>query len=485
MNVMGQAAAPALTSDLVVAFVILDLAIILTTARLVGSLFTRLRQPRVVGEIVAGVLLGPTLLGPTIFNWGNPPKFLHCSEALGASGVPSITTCLFPPQARSALGLLGQLALTLFMFLVGLELDYRFTKGKGRGITTVSLGVVAVPLVFGFLIGPALYNSKFVGQFGTADQPSQLAFSIMLGAMLAVTAFPVMARILQEKRLTQTPMGSVGVASAAVTSVLMFLVVATATKVAKGGGASAVLETYVLAALYLAVMWFVVRRALVPMGRKFEETGTLGGTMFASVIVLVLVSAYVAQRLGLTVIVGAFMVGAILPARKGLFREFASRLADLTAIVLLPVFLAFSGLQTDFTKLGSSFVVGLTLFVLAGIAGKWVGGAVAARLGGLSWAEGNVIGILMNCRGLLVLVVALIAFTEGVISAQLQVAAVLMALITTMMTGPLFDRFIGRVPGNSPPESPPTTTSVGIDLVEAGAVSQTRTAIARQSDPAG
>lgn len=436
-----------LRPDLVTAFVILDIAIILGMARLVGRLFGRMGQPRVVGEILAGVLLGPTLLGPTLFTWSDPPGFLHCAEALAPGVTPSITSCLFPPQAASVLGVLGQLGLTLFMFLVGLELDFRLTKGKGRGITTVSVGVVAAPMLLGFVIGPLLYNAKFVGNFGTDDQPSQLAFSIMVGAMLSVTAFPVMARILQEKRLTQTAMGSIGISAAAMTSVLMFLAIATGAAVASEAGLAAIVVKYALTAAYLAILFGVIRPLLVPFGRRYEQTGTLSPAMFAGVILLVLASAYVADRLGLTVIVGAFLVGAILPAREGLFREFAGRLADLTAIVLLPIFLAFSGLKTDFTTLDITFLGGLTLFLVAGIVAKWGGGAVSARLGGLSWAEGNVIGILMNCRGLLVLVAALIAFDQGVISPQLQVAAVLMALITTIMTGPLFDRFAPSLPG--------------------------------------
>jgi len=458
LTLLAQTAPPpaALKPDQVVAFVILDVFVILCMARLVGALFLRMGQPRVVGEIVAGVLLGPTLLGPTIFTWDNPPAFLHCADALAATaGTPSVSTCLFPPQAASVLGVLGQLGLTLFMFLVGLELDFRQTKGKGRGIATVSVGVVLVPVALGFLIGPLLYNAKFVGNFGTADQPSRLAFSIMVGAMLSVTAFPVMARILQEKGLTRTRMGSIGVSAAAMTSVLMFLAVATGAAVASDAGVGSILLKYALTAVFVATMFFVVRPLLAPFGRRYEQRSSLSGAMFAGVLMLVLASAYIADRLGLTVIVGAFLVGAILPAREGLFKEFAGRLSDLTAIVLLPIFLAFSGLRTDFTKLDASFVGGLAVFLVAGIVGKWAGGAVSARIGGLSWAEGNVIGILMNCRGLLILVAALIAFNTGVISPQLQVAAVLMALITTMMTGPLFDRFIGRVSDEPVPDSAP------------------------------
>jgi Kef-type K+ transport system membrane component KefB len=443
-----------LRPDGVLAFVLLDVLIILVAARAVGALARRVGQPAVVGEIVAGVLLGPTLLGPTLFAWDQPWSWLQCEQALTVLPAemqqPSITACLFPPQARSVLGILGQLALVLFMFLVGLELDFSLLKGKVKGILTVALGVVALPIALAFLIAPALYDSRFVAMFGTPAQPSQASFTLMVGAMLSVTAFPVMARILQEKKLTQSPMGSIGVAAAAVVTVLMFLAVAVASGVASNQGPSSLAVKFLLTGVYLAVVFLLVRPALAPLGRAYEARGGLTPGMFAGIMALVLASAYVAHRLGINVIVGGFVAGAVLPARAGLFRDMAARLSDVTAIVLLPIFLAFSGLATDFTRLGLSFMGGIALFLVAGIVGKWAGGAIFARLGGLSWAEGNVIGVLMNCRGLLVLVVGLIAFQQGVISAPLQVGGVLMALITTAMTGPLFDAFIKRVPQAAP-----------------------------------
>lgn len=434
-----------LTSDLVLAFVLLDLAIILVVARLVGALALRVGQPRVVGEIVAGVLLGPTLLGATMFVWGKPPKGLHCEAALQAipeatRPLPNISSCLFPQQARGVLSVLGQIALMLFMFLVGLELDYSLLKGKVRGIVTVALGVVAIPIGLGFAVGAALYNSTFVANF--ADQvlrPSQTAFSLFIAAMLAVTAFPVMARILQEKNLTRSAMGAIGVAAAAIVTVLMFLTLAVADGVHGGQSGSQMGLKFVLVGVFIAVLFGIVRPLLAPLGRRFEETGQVGSTLFASIVILMVASAYVADRLGVTVIVGGFLAGAILPARAGLFAALSARMSELTATILLPVFLAFSGLNTDFTKLSVGAIGGLALFIVAGIAGKWLGGAASARAGGLSWAEGNAVGILMNCRGLLVLVVGLIAFQGGAITPAMQVGGVLMALITTAMTGPFFE----------------------------------------------
>jgi Kef-type K+ transport system membrane component KefB len=211
--------------------------------------------------------------------------------------------------------------------------------------------------------------------------------------------------------------------------------------VAQHASAGQIVLKIVLAAVYVAVMFLVVKPLLVPLGRAAEAKGEITPNMFGVIFMVVFASAFAADRLGINVIPGAFLAGAVLPARDLLFREMRLRLRDITLVVLLPVFLAFSGLNTDFTTLGWGFIAGIGLFLAAGVIAKWVGGAVSARLGGLSWREGNVLGVLMNCRGLLVLVVALIALNANVITPQLQTGAVLMALITTAMTGPLFDAF--------------------------------------------
>jgi Kef-type K+ transport system membrane component KefB len=461
MNVLGQTAPPVqLAPDQVLGFVLLNVAIIIIVARIMGGLFKRIGQPTVVGEIVGGVLLGPTLLGRTVFAWDEPWNVLNCDKALAVSGAdPSITACLFPPQARSVLGILGQLALVFFMFLVGLELDWDLLKGKGKKIATVAFGAVVVPIGLAFVIGPILFTSDFVASFGTPDEPSQLSFTFFIAAMLTVTAFPVMARILQEKGMTASAMGAVGVAAAAIVTVAMFLTVAVAAGVASEQGPSSLAVKFVIAGAYIAVLFVVVRPLLIPLGRAYEEAGKLTPGLFATVLIVLFLSAYAAHQIGINVIVGGFLAGAVMPARKELFREMASRLADLTAIILLPIFLAFSGLNTDFTQLRAGQLAGIGLFLGAGVIGKWLGSAVFARAAGMSWAEGNVLGILMNCRGLLVLVVALIGFNQGVLSAPMQVGGVVMALVTTMMTGPLFDRFGPSVAPTGPP--PPDTSVPG------------------------
>jgi Kef-type K+ transport system membrane component KefB len=462
-----------LRPDFVLAFVLLDITIILIAARLMGALAVRVKQPRVVGEIIAGILLGPSLLGVKTLAWDNSWDVLQCDASrswIPVGGDPatfmprpeSISNCFFPQQAQGVLSILGQIALVFFMFLVGTELNFASLKGKVRGILTVALGVVAIPIVIGLIIGPILHTSRFAPEV-EGVLPDSLAFSLFLAAMLSVTAFPVMARILQEKGLTTSAMGAIGVAAAGIVTVLMFILLAVAKGVQADFSFADHSKVFIGTAVYLAVMFGVVRPLIAPIGKAVEAAGKLNNTWFVGAIIVAMASAYAADRIGINVIVGGFVAGAIMPARSLLFGEIGPRLSEVTASVLLPIFLAFSGLRTDFTSLGWAWIPGILLFLVAGIVAKWGGGAVAAKAGGLSWAEGNVLGILMNCRGLLVLVVALAAFDAKIITPQMQVGGVLMALVTTAMTGPLFDKFlpaaVGAAPGKSGPK--PEDLTVG------------------------
>lgn len=437
---------PSLPADQVVAFVLLDVVVILAVARLVGGLALRVGQPRVVGEIVAGVLLGPSLLGATIFTWTSPPSFLACDRALGGTAAGSITGCLFPPQAQTGLNLLGQLALILFMFLVGIELDPAALRGKVKGIVTLSFGVVAVPIASAFVLVPVLWNERFVAAFGTEKEPSQLGFALMVGAMLSVTAFPVAVRILQEKGVASTTFGAVGIATAAVVTVLMFLTVGVARGVAVSAPPSVHVWRVVGTIAYLAVALGVLRPLLARWFTAERVGTTLKGDHFAVLVAVVMASAYTADRIGIHGIVGGFIGGVVVPRLPVIAAAMSQRLSEVAVTFLLPIFLAYSGLRTDFTKLGLTWawVPGIAAFVAVAVASKWLGGLLFGRVGGLTWSESNALGVLMNCRGLLPLVVALVALNAGVISPQMQVGAVVMALVTTAMTGPLVDRFMPR-----------------------------------------
>ena len=453
-----------LKPDFVAAFVLADIAIILVAARLFGGAALKLGQPRVVGEIVAGVFLGPSILGPFWFNWGNAPSFLHCDASRAALAVgadpatakippPSITQCVFPTQARGVLSILGSIALIFFMLLVGAELDLSGLATRLKGVLAVALGVVAAPLVGGLAIGPLLHNPKFALANAEGQLPDRLGFSLFVAALLAVTAFPVMARILQEKNLITSNMGVIGVSAAAVVTVAMFLLTAVARGVASDASSGSLAKVFIGTALYLAVMAGPVRLGLARLGPAIEARGTITGTELALFAIVTLASAYAADRIGIHVIVGGFVAGAVLPARGLIHRELAGRLADVTNVILLPIFLAFSGLRTDFTTLRAEHIAGIVLVLVVGIVTKWAAGAVSARAGGLSWNEGFVLGALMNCRGLLVLVVGILAVDSGIFTPQMQLAGVVMALVTTAMTGPLVDRSITKLDQPAPAQA--------------------------------
>jgi Kef-type K+ transport system membrane component KefB len=459
-----------LTGAQVTMFVMIDLAVIIMAARLFGAAAKKVGQPSVVGEIIAGVALGPSLLGlisiapDTAITVGPMTMSFLCDVSIPAEANHTLSSCLFPDQARSILNNFGQLALLLFMFLVGLELDLNALMGKGKQLAMVAVGVVVVPLLVGLGIGPIMFTETFVADVDTVNR---VGFGLFLGAFLSMTALPVMARILQEKKLNTTPLGIVGVAAAAAVTVLAFMLVSIAGGVANEAPTGLLVMRVVLTIAYLLFMLFVMKPLLAkrlgdPYGKRARDIGlqsakmtwsgidefspagaghALSHAMFAWIIVIALLSGWVSHMLGVTVIIGGFMAGLVMPAREGLVRDMTTELFDVVVILLLPIFLAFSGLNTDVTQLSGAAIPGLLIFIVAAIVAKWGSGAVLGKASGLSWQEANLLGILMNCRGLLPLVVGLVGLQSGVISPAMNVVAVIMALVTTAMTGPLFDRF--------------------------------------------
>jgi Kef-type K+ transport system membrane component KefB len=302
------------------------------------------------------------------------------------------------------------------------------------------VGVDAIPVALGYLVAPVLFDDRFTG----VGDPSRIGFTLMVGAMLAVTAFPVAARILQEKGLQTSPLGVVGIAAAALVTILMFLTVGVARGVAADEPSSTHLWRVTGTMVFLGVMWFVVRPLLARVVTGDKGADALTGTQLSVILVVVVLAAYAADRIGIHALVGGFVAGLAVPRHAVVTAALMSRLADVSIVFLLPIFLAYSGLRTDFTTLSWDVLPGIGLFLVVAIVAKWGGGLLSGRLGGLTWSESNVLGILMNCRGLMVLVAALVALNAGVISPQLQVGAVVMALVTTAMTGPLVDRYLGR-----------------------------------------
>ena len=435
-----QAAAPkpdSIPPTETIAYVLADLAIILIAARVVGAGFVRLGQPRVVGEIIAGILIGPTLLGGHLSRGEvtDTPR----SEALVGHG---LTDDLYPLQAFAFLNLIGTLTLVFFMFLVGLEVQQRFLKGRGLQIATVALAVVAVPVALGFVVAGMLDGSEW-----KPEGLSQTTHSLVIGAALAVTAFPVMARILQEKRMIATKMGAIGVGSAAVVTPLMFLVLAAAAASAEdASGAVNTVGAKVLWAIgFVLLLFFVVRPFLSRVVlRNFDADKPLSGDVLAILLFGALAAGLAADRIGIHALNGGFLFGACVPQLPGLAKAVLDRMADFVIVFMIPIFLAVAGLQTDFTVLTWDLVPGILLFLAAMIVGKWVVGTAAGMGVGLGWREANTIGVLMNCRGLMILVVAIVAGSFGGITPEMRVVFALGAIITTLMTGPLVDLFVSK-----------------------------------------
>jgi Kef-type K+ transport system membrane component KefB len=452
--------------------VLFDLTIIVVLARSVGTLFTRIGQPRVVGEIVAGVLLGPTLLGPALWPQFAAPAFLHCMIPPGIPQSP--TSFLFPAAARAVIGQLGQLGLLLFSFLTAVELDRALLRNRISGIALIGSGSVLLPIAFVIPLGPVLVTPVF-----KPASSSTLGFTLFVGVMMAATALPVMVRVLQELGLVRSPWGCTGIAASAVATVGLFVMASIAlsmagtaratgmngTAGAGSGGAGAVLWAMGLALGDLSLMLLMVRPLLLRVASRPSPRRDSGGVgTFVAVLVLLLISGLAAHLAGLTVVVGGFLAGLVLPVQTAAHCALEQRLGELTRSVLLPVFLASSGLQTDLTAVPVTAYGGLVLLLACGMVSKWGGGAVLARVSGLSWAESNVLGILMNCPGVIVLVVALLGVQNGVITPAMQAGVVVVAMIATAMTGPLLNAFLTRPLTASLVSAPLSRPSDGIDL---------------------
>ncbi len=420
-----------LTETEVVAFVLIDLAVIVAVARVLGGLFVRFGQPRVVGEIVSGLLLGPTLLGGEVAGSDEDPGSGLVNE-------------LFPLEAVEFLSLLATLGLALFMFMVGLEVEQRFFRAHGRQIVVLALAVTAVPFALAFGVAAVLDEPGVwrVETTSTGEEVSHLTHALFIGAGLAVTAFPVMAHILRERNLLSTKMGSVAIGASAVSLPLMFAIVASAFATGPHGVPESAGVKLLLTVALAGFLFVAVRPALRRvLERRYRPNGELSADIFALLLVGVFLTGAAADRIGVQALTGGFLFGAAVPQLPGLARAVTLRLENLVVIVLIPVLLAVAGLHTNLRDFELSDLGGLALFLAAMLFSKWGVSAITGPALGLSWRESNAIGVLMNCRGLEILIVGLIGLQAGVLTEQMMAVFVLGAIVTTLMTGPLFDRF--------------------------------------------
>jgi Kef-type K+ transport system membrane component KefB len=412
---------------------LVQVGIVVAAARGVGWLFRRIQQPQVMGEMVAGILLGPSLLG-----WA----------------APAVSAALFPPASLGFVGAISQLGLLVFMFLVGLELNPRLLRGKSHTAVVTSHASIVVPFVLGSALALYLYPRLSDGSVGFTG------FALFMGAAMSVTAFPVLARILTERRLMRTRVGAVALACAAVDDVTAWCILAGVVALVRSGAVEHPLWATVGGSVaFILAMLFVVRPLLARLERWFERKGATQDLM-AVVLLVVLASAWATEWLGIHALFGAFLAGAVMPKGERFVHAVTGKLEDVTVVLLLPLFFAFTGLRTRIGLVeGAEMWAFCAAIVLVAVAGKWGGSTVAARATGMGWREAGAIGVLMNTRGLMELVILNIGLDIGVISPALFAMMVMMALVTTFMTSPLLEliypaRLIraDRAPAESEPE---------------------------------
>lgn len=394
---------------------LIQLMVILVAARVVGWLFQLIRQPRVVGEMAAGILLGPSLLG-----WLAP------GFAQGVLGV----------ELLGGLNLLSQLGLLLFMFLVGLEIQPDQLRKKGQAALAISFSSIVVPFTLGCALAVALYP-----QLAEARVPL-LHFALFIGTALSITAFPVLARILSERRMLQTSVGALAIACAAVDDITAWCLLAGVVLLVNTAAAGLPVWLMLTGSLgYVAAMLFG-GRWLASRLLATARAGALNQGHLAGILLTVIGSAAFTEWLGIHALFGAFLAGAIMPKDHAFIAQVRAKLEDLTVVFLLPLFFASIGLRTDIGLFGGGLIWlygGLLLGVA--VVGKLGSAALAARISGLGWRDSLAIGALMNTRGLMELVVASVGLEIGVITPTVFSLLVIMALATTCMTAPLLDLF--------------------------------------------
>jgi Kef-type K+ transport system membrane component KefB len=406
--VFGSAAARANAGDLL--HVLLALVVVIATARGLGSIFRGAHQPPVVGEIIAGILLGPSLLGRL---------------------APGASAYLFPPAVGPFLNIIAQVGVILYMFLVGLELDPALLRKRGHATVAISHASIIAPFLLGALIALLLYP-----RLSTSDVPFT-CFSLFLGVSMSVTAFPVLARILTDRKIHKTRMGAIALTCAAVDDVTAWCMLAFVVSVATAHKTGAV-TTLAMALGYIILMLVVIRPAMVRLSLVYGNRGRLTQGVLAAIFVALLLSASATELIGIHAVFGAFALGAMIPHDSGMARELTDRLEDIVIVLLLPAFFAYTGLRTQIGLVsGWDQWMICALIVLVASAGKFGGSAFAARVTGLKWRDSAALGVLMNTRGLMELIVLNIGLEMKVISPTLFAMLVIMALVTTFATTPI------------------------------------------------
>ena len=395
------------------ALLLFQIITIVLVARIFGWIFRKIGQPTVIGEIIAGIALGPSLFGLYF---------------------PDMKEALFPTDSLGNLQLLSQVGLILFMFVVGMELDLKVLKNKANEAVVISHASIVIPFALGFGLSYYIYH-----QFAPPGVEF-LSFSLFMGIAMSITAFPVLARIVQERGIHKTRLGTIVITCAAADDITAWCILAVVIAIVKAGSFVSSLYVIGLAILYVIMMLFVVKPFLKRVGDLYAKKSNIKKSVVAIFLLTLIFSSYVTEIIGIHALFGAFMMGAIMPDITKFRNVFIEKVEDVAVILLLPLFFVFTGLRTEIGLINDVYLWKITGCIIAvAVAGKFFGSALAAKFVGQTWRDSLTIGALMNTRGLMELVVLNIGYELGVLSPKVFTMMVIMALVTTFMTGPALD----------------------------------------------
>ena len=395
------------------AILLLQIITIIITARLFGWLFRKIGQPSVIGEIIAGIFLGPSVVGMYF---------------------PEYSSLLFPIASLGNLQFLSQIGLILFMFVIGMELDLKVLKNKANDAVVISHASIIIPFALGIGLSYFIYN-KFA-----PPGVEFLSFSLFMGIAMSITAFPVLARIVQERGIHKTRLGAIVITCAAADDITAWCLLAAVIAIVKAGTFASSLYVILLASVYVLMMLFLVKPFLKKVGDLYATRENLSKPVVAIFLLTLIISSYLSEIIGIHALFGAFLTGAIMPDISRIRTIIIEKVEDVSLILLLPLFFVFTGLRTQIGLINDPYLLKITGFIiLVAVAGKFFGSALAAKFVGQNWRDSLTIGALMNTRGLMELVVLNIGYDLGVLSAEVFTMMVIMALVTTFMTGPAID----------------------------------------------
>jgi Kef-type K+ transport system membrane component KefB len=384
------------------------MAAVIVVGRLLAPVFRAVGQPPVIGEVIAGIVLGPSLLGRL-----SPDAFGY----------------ILPTEVAPLLGIVAQLGVILYMFLVGLELNPDVVRQRVHTAVTTSLASILLPFALGWVLAVYLYP-----RFATSDV-AFTHFALFVGVAMSITAFPVLARILTDRGLSRTELGALALSCAAVDDITAWCLLAFIVGVVQATAGGGVVLVILMTLAFIALMFTVVQPIAGRVARRIQDRDPPQATI-AMVVVAMLVAALATEAIGVHAIFGAFLLGTVIPHDSRLARAIRARFEDLVTILLLPAFFAFTGMRTQIDLVAGSEWLVVALIIGIATAGKFGGTLLGARVSGLSWRSAASLGILMNTRGLMELIVLNVGLDLGVISPKLYTMMVLMALATTMTTAP-------------------------------------------------